>query len=134
VIENKEYGSFIPCNSNGIYMSIDDITLQTNNDDDESEQYIIQPIQQSNEYIDIQIILTPQELESYAARRKATRAELKHSQRFLNDKMKHISKSSVIASTPYVDPKRIQKEIYRPAQPQKWIDANGFKVTGKKVE
>lgn len=129
MIESEEHGMFVPCTDVGVYMAEEETYLGGDDDDSGGEEWRLQQTLNAN-YIDIQIVLNPVEFEIFAARRKGTRAELKHSQRFMNEKQRNASKVSLKSSTPYIDPKRIQKEIYRPAQPQKWIEPQGFKVTG----
>ena len=74
-------------------------------------------------YIDFQIVLTSDELQAVAARRKAVRADVKHYKQTFSAKNVH-------AATPYVDPKRIN--VFRQDTPEKWIDPKGVKPVIKR--
>lgn len=58
-------------------------------------------------FVDLQIVLTQDELTVLAARKRAVKADLK------NEK-NSASATSVISSTPYIEPSRVQKEMLRP--------------------
>ena len=111
---NTDAASYIPSSSLGIYV----------NDTVDADSSAT-----SDALIDFQVVLSPEEFLVFVSRRRNAVAEKKHSERFL-DKSKQAESSSLTASTPYVDPKRIQKELMRPPQPHKWVDQSGFKPVG----
>lgn len=111
-----EAASFIPSNSLGIYVG-----------DASSDSFAADAL------VDFQVVLSEEEFNVFVARRRNVVAEKKHSERFL-DKSKPGDKSTVLASTPYVDPKRIQRELLRPPQPHKWVNQSGFRPTGSKIQ
>ena len=89
----------------------------------------------SNDLMDFQVVLSPEEFQVYVSRRRNAVAEKKHSERFLDHKKTTAEKQTLLSSTPYVDPKRIQNELLRPAQPHKWVgDGGGFRPTGSKIQ
>jgi hypothetical protein len=108
--------SFIPSNSLGIYVG-----------DVSEDSYT------SDALVDFQVVLSEEEFNVFVARRRNVVAEKKHSERFI-DKSKASDKSTVLTSTPYVDPKRIQRELLRPPQPHKWVNQTGFRPTGSKIQ
>lgn len=105
LIQQNEYGSYMPCTEPALYM-------KSNPEADE------------NTYIDFQIVLSPEEFNVYASRIKVRKAEMQKSRRAAAQ-TEH--GKSIAASTPYVDPKRIQRELYRPAQPDRWVSPTGFR-------
>ena len=112
-----ESASFIPSNAMGIYV------CDSDNGGD------------SNDLMDFQVVLSPEEFQVYVSRRRNAVAEKKHSERFLDHKKTTAEKQTLLSSTPYVDPKRIQNELLRPAQPHKWVgDGGGFRPTGSKIQ
>ena len=111
-IENKERieivvneKRFVPSNINSIY------TLAENEDSQNSTV--------PSEYVDFQVVLTRQEMEALAARRKKL---LKTATANVNNlssvnSSKHVHKNhaasmSLHLDTPYVDPKRIQRDNF----------------------
>jgi hypothetical protein len=75
----------------------------------------------SDKYIDFQIILTHEEMTALAARKKAERADVK----LLKNQA---AQTSIQAAAPYIDPKRIMKEMLRSGtQPDKWMVAETMK-------
>jgi hypothetical protein len=112
-------GSFIPSSLPGIYVS----------DGGSTDPSGVSAASRDG-LIDMQIILTPEEFRAYVSRRKTVASA--NAKRRLVDKLcskpTMTSPLSVAASGPYVDPKRIQKELFRPEQPHKWVGGpNGFK-------
>jgi hypothetical protein len=73
----------------------------------------------SDKFIDVQIILTQEELTTLAARKKINRpdAKLFRSQ---------AAATSVHSSTPYVDPRRIKHDMLRPSHPDRWLGSDAF--------
>lgn len=72
-----------------------------------------------DQFVEFQIMLTPEEVSTLAARKKSWKKNLEANRQGWN-KSKSIS---LQASTPYVDPKRIAKEHLRPSQPEKWVSS-----------
>mmetsp|Transcript_5573 Transcript_5573/g.5012 ORF Transcript_5573/g.5012 Transcript_5573/m.5012 type:complete len:127 (-) Transcript_5573:63-443(-) len=70
----------------------------------------------SDKYMDIKIVLTPDEMITLLARKKAMK-------RVQNQGLGLFTAgtNSIRSSTPYIDPHRVIKETYRPDQPQKWL-------------
>lgn len=64
--------------------------------------------------VDFQIILTQEEITALAARKKAQKADAKLHK-------SQAASSSVHHATPYVDPKRLTQDMYRPGHPDRWI-------------
>jgi hypothetical protein len=110
--------SFIPSSASGIYMCDSDVGGD------------------SDELIDFQVVLSAEEFQVYVSRRRNAVAEKKHSERFIEGPKKTADKrETLLSSTPYVDPQRIQNELCRPPQPHKWVgDGAGFKPIGSKVQ
>jgi hypothetical protein len=114
-----ETASFIPSNDMGVYVCD---SMESNNAD-------------SNDLVDFQVVLSAEEFQVYVSRRRNAVAEKKHSERFIDTKKTTEEKKSLLSSGPYVDPKRIQNELLRPAQPHKWVgDGGGFRPTGSKIQ
>lgn len=90
-------------------------------------------------HLDIQIILTPSEFEAFLLRKslllkKGTPSNTmaaKHAAKY-RDISKCKESKFLRTQTPYIDPKRILKELYRPSQKEKWIDNKGFQLTNMK--
>ncbi len=70
-------------------------------------------------YVDFQIILSPEELTTLAARKKTLIGRVGLSVR--------AEKPSVHTSTPYVDPRRVHRDLLRPVNPDKWLSAEGLR-------
>lgn len=114
---STDSASFIPSNAAGIYVCDSDTRAD------------------SNDLMDFQVVLSAEEFQVYVSRRRNAVAEKKHSERFLDHKKTTAEKKTLLSSTPYVDPKRIQNELLRPAQPHKWVgDGGGFRPTGSKIQ
>jgi hypothetical protein len=64
--------------------------------------------------VDFQIILTQEEITALAARKKAQKADAKLHK-------SQAASSSVHHATPYIDPKRLTQDMYRPGHPDRWI-------------
>lgn len=96
--------SFVPSTSPGIYIQ---------------EAQAIDPSSSSSDnemWIDVQIILTPEEMATLAARKKAMK---KGSEKA--GFMSNIHRGgSIQSSTPYVDQRRIFKNYFRPTEKAKW--------------
>ena len=96
---------FVPSNINAIYTLADNENAESNDI--------------SDEYVDFQVVLTKQEMEALAARRKKL---LKTATANINNlssvnSAKHVHKNhaasmSLHLDTPYVDPKRIQRDNF----------------------
>ena len=72
-------------------------------------------------HVDVQIVVSAEELTTLAARKKAASA------RALAAKQGSTGQPpSLHSSTPYVDPRRIHKDLLRPTNPDKWISADGL--------
>ena len=72
-----------------------------------------------NTHIDVQIFLSETEFQAVLSRRRSFRAETRHSKRFVPTKQEE--SPYLMASTPYIDPKRVKEALYRPAQREKWM-------------
>ena len=98
---------FVPSNFNSIYT-----TLPEGNSKDNNEQLCSQ-------YVDFQVVLTKEEMEVLAARRKklyisaTANAQNLSSINCTNKAVhkSHAASMSLHKSTPYIDPKRIQREL-----------------------
>lgn len=68
----------------------------------------------SSKFIDVQIILTQEEMTALAARKRSSRpgAKLFKSQ---------AASTSVHSTTPFIEPARISKELLRPGHPDRWL-------------
>lgn len=75
-------------------------------------------------YVDFQIILTAEELTTLAARKKTATSRVGVAPRGL-------PAPSLSSSTPYIDPRRIQKDLLRPTNPDKWMDPEGLRAYKK---
>lgn len=75
----------------------------------------------SDKFVDFQIALTQEEFMTLAARRKAERVDVKLHRN-------QASAKSVHSSTPYIEQRRIVKQLYRPANPDKWVDPAGIRA------
>jgi hypothetical protein len=73
----------------------------------------------SDKYIDVQIILTQDEIATLAARKRVERPDKKL---FKSE----CAATSVHTSTPYVDPSRIRRDMFRPGHPDRWLGGTGF--------
>lgn len=73
----------------------------------------------SDKFIDFQIILSHEEMIALAARKKAERADVKLVKN-------QAATTSINYSTPYIDQKRIMKEMLR-GQPDKWMASESMK-------
>lgn len=87
--------SYVPTKSPGIYSREEEVA-------------------KNNKWLDVKIVLTADELETLVKRKQAMK-------RVKNQGLNLPNQGSIQSSTPYVDPRRIQREIYRPDQPHKWI-------------
>lgn len=103
--------SFIPTPAQGLY---------ARNMDREEADDILQ-----DKYVDFQIILTQEEMTILAARKKAEKVDAK-----LGKSM--AASNSVHNAIPYVDRKRIVQDMFRPDNPDKWINSEGMKTFSKK--
>ena len=103
---------FLPSRANGFYSRQDTISpgLDTT------------PLPEK--YVDFQIILTEEELTTLAARKKTAMARLNVGAGAGGSTR---NQASLNISTPYVDPRRIQKELLRPNNPDKWMDQEGLR-------
>jgi len=82
----------------------------------------------NDRYIDFQIILTDEELTTLAARTKASRVIIPS---HITDHSKSVA-TSVHTSTPYIDPKRIFRDMLRPNNPDKWLHPDGMRPYQKR--
>eukprot|EP01039_Chlorochromonas_danica_P002144 gene2144-2339_t len=73
----------------------------------------------SDRFIDLQIVLTQEELATLAARKKIDRPDVKLIKN-------EAASKSVHSSVPYVDPRRIKQDMLRPGHPDRWVGAQGF--------
>lgn len=73
----------------------------------------------SDKYIDVQIVLTQEELTTLAARKKVDRQDTKLFK-------SQAAATSVHSSVPYVDPRRIRQDMLRPGHPDRWLGMQGF--------
>lgn len=75
----------------------------------------------SDKFIDFQIVLTHEEMTALAARKKSERADVKLVKN-------QAAQSSIQATAPYIDSKRIMKEMLRSGtHPDKWMVAETMK-------
>jgi hypothetical protein len=109
---STDYGIYAPSHTKGIYNHV--------GDDSRTEV---------QRHIDYQVILTEDELMTIVARQRAVRAEQHHRQRF-TAKTKE-NRLGIMASGPYMDSKRILKDIYRHDHPEKFTVKGGFRPSGK---
>ncbi|RYG70420.1 hypothetical protein EON64_00205 [archaeon] len=73
----------------------------------------------SDRFIDVQIVLTQEELATLAARKKAHKPQTKL---FKNQ----AASSSVHTAVPYIDPSRIKRDMLRPGHPDRWLGSESF--------
>ena len=105
----NEHGTFLPTTTKGIYNKVGEDDVGTR-------------------HIDFQVVLTPDELMTIVSRQRAIRVEQIHRQR-LTVKRKE-SRLGIMASSPYLDSKRVLKDIYRHDHPDKWTNRKGFVSVG----
>lgn len=86
--------------------------------------YSAEEEQNSDSFCDFQIVLTLEELTTLAARRKAERYDTKLHRN-------QAAAQSVHASTPYIDPRRVAKELLRQNHKEKWMDTDGVRPNRK---
>lgn len=91
--------SFVPTSVEGVYIREDGV----------------EQIPSSEKWIDIKVVLDEDEIKTLASRKKA----LKRAQ---NMGLMSSNFVSIQSSTPYIDPRRIVKETYRPDHPEKWLN------------
>jgi hypothetical protein len=105
---------FLPSKQNGFYSRQDTLTpgLDTT------------PLPEK--YVDFQIILTEEELTTLANRKKTIMSRVGH-----GFSLKTAADASLHISTPYVDPRRIHKDLLRPVNPDKWISSDPLRVARK---
>eukprot|EP01038_Epipyxis_sp_PR26KG_P006784 gene6784-9293_t len=96
--------------------------LYTRLPQDEEEEAKLSANNTNNLFVDFQIVLTPEELITLAARKKAFRADAQL------HKNKAVSGSPMV-STPYIDPHRVLQ--LRPTNSDKWIDQKGIQAYRK---
>jgi hypothetical protein len=92
-------------------------------------------------HLDLQIIFSSQEFEAFLLRKSLllkksnqtpkSQMAAKHAAKY-KDNSKCQESKFLRNQTPYVEPKRILKELYRPSQKDKWIDGKGFQLTNRK--
>jgi hypothetical protein len=107
------FGVFYPSVSKGIYIAEHgdhEVSLET------------------GAHMDLQLVFSDEELLALETRMRGARAERLHAARFKKQQDKN--KLGVNASTPFLDKGRIQKEIYRSPNPEKWLDRKGFAPVG----
>lgn len=68
----------------------------------------------STKFIDLQIILTPEEMTALAARKRSNRPDSKLFK-------SQAASTSVHSTTPFIEPARISKELLRPGHPDRWL-------------
>eukprot|EP01031_Cornospumella_fuschlensis_P033707 gene33707-40780_t len=73
----------------------------------------------SDRFIDVQIVLTQEELATLAARKKAQKPQTKL---FKNQQ----ASTSVHTAVPYIDPSRIKRDMLRPGHPDRWLGSESF--------
>lgn len=132
-IYTEEYGAFIPTDTHGLYMREEAGGIFRGGDEEEDE---FMGAGLPDYYVDFQVILSPAEFDAYITRKsiedkKQKPAAANSSAARYQDKTCKES-PFLLTQTPYVDPKRVLDELYRPAQPQKWVDPKGFAVAGAK--
>lgn len=103
--------SFLPTPAQGLYAR--DMTR------DEAD-YLLQ-----DKYVDFQVILTQEEMTILAARKKAEKMDAKLGKSVA-------ASNSVHNAIPYVDRKRIVQDMFRPDNPDKWINSDGMKTYSRK--
>jgi hypothetical protein len=92
-------------------------------------------------HLDLQIVFNSQEFEAFLLRKSLllkkanlnpkTQLAAKHAAKYKENAKCQESKF-LRNQTPYIEPKRILKELYRPSQKEKWIDGKGFQLTNRK--
>ena len=92
-------------------------------------------------YLDLQIIFSENEFNAFISRKNLTLKNKNFKSKIILEK--HASKYTdaqckeskyLRTQTPFIDHKRILKELYRPEQPTKWIDGKGFQLTNTRIE
>mmetsp|Transcript_1758 Transcript_1758/g.1767 ORF Transcript_1758/g.1767 Transcript_1758/m.1767 type:complete len:389 (+) Transcript_1758:35-1201(+) len=92
-------------------------------------------------YLDVQIVFSENEFNAFILRKNLTlknknfKSKIileKHASKYTDAKCKE--SKFLRTQTPYIDNKRILKELYRPEQPNKWIDNKGFQLTNTRIE
>ena len=61
-------------------------------------------------------------------RQRAVKTEQLHRQRFTEKRAE--TRLGIMASSPYIDKRRVQNEIYRHDHPNKWTNRKGFQPAG----
>lgn len=110
--------SYVPSTTDGIYMREVRLLQEHGNiNGSPSVTKAIEPL--PSNFTDVQIMLTPEEFHALVARNKiATRSDLK---------LKNDYGQSLLSSTPYIDPKRMGSNHYRPAKPEIWTTKEDFR-------
>ena len=111
---SNEYGTFLPSLKAGIYTSVGDTT------------------EVHARHVDFQVVLTEDEMMTIISRQKALRQEALHRQRFTERRKEN--RLGLMASSPYIDKRRVHREIYRHDNPEKWTDRRGFRPVGPAVK
>jgi hypothetical protein len=132
-IYTEEYGAFIPTDTHGLYMREEAGGIFRGGDEEE-EEYMGAGL--PDYFVDFQVVLSAAEFEAYVTRKtieekKQKPAAANSSAARYQDKACKESRF-LLTQTPYVDPKRVLSDLYRPSQPHKWVDPKGFAVSGAK--
>jgi hypothetical protein len=148
-IYTAEYGSFVPSSQRGLYLQENDgggdhdsysdphRTSRPQHTHPSRSHSPTSPTPQT--HLDLQIIFSTAEFDAFLLRKSqltkgktiSQNLAAKHAARYRDGQCKE--SKYLRNQTPYVDPKRILKEIYRPSNKEKWIDDKGFQLTNNKV-
>lgn len=128
-IYTEEYGAFIPADTQGLYMR-EEAGGVFGGGDQEEDQFGVMGAGLPDYYVDFQVILSPAEFDAFVSRRNIELKKIK-STAANSAAVKYQDKACkesrfLRTQTPYVDPKRVLQELYRPAHPEKWVDPKGF--------
>jgi hypothetical protein len=153
-IYTAEYGTFVPSSQRGLYLQEHDTDSDSYSDTHRNShppltrnlhknthqlarQHSTNTSSQQT-HVDLQVIFSPAEFDAFLLRKSqltkgrtnSQNLAAKHAARYRDGQCK--DSKYLRNQTPYIDPKRILKEIYRPSQKEKWIDEKGFQLTNKK--
>lgn len=118
-------GTYLPCESFGLY------TKQIFGAQHSGDAY--QDDKLEGKYVDVQFVLTEDELLTLQSRIRRAHAETLANARTKNSAQLNSYKlkdpASIRSSAPFVDSQRSYMETYRPVQRDKWVDKQGFRPT-----
>lgn len=116
-----DHGVFLPCSEFGLYTAE---TTQGKNEDE---------ITKDTKYVDLQFVLTDEELMTLESRVRKAHAETLSRDRTKQSSQlnsyKQYDAPSMRTQAPYVDPDRNSSNTYRQLQKDKWVDKIGFRPT-----